>query len=291
MRRHLPTLIDLHTAGKVIVLLATLSALSAASSTFAQDEDLGPPPLPKSSVTGTMFTSHGQPIEYEVLRFRNAESGEIYFTETKGDGTFTVALPAGHYSLELQRGQKFPASVVVGKSDIDLGRLTTPLTGVEEMSPELRSEMESGKQPRGLKSNLTGTLVTYHGQPSPDHQLHFENQITKDIFLLHTKPDGSFSIFLPPGIYDARLERGAKLGKPIKITDHPVDVGRLEIPAPLYIPRLFQLQGFGEAIVTTPAPSTANVSPSRGAPLHGAGMPPLKTGGAGSSAQKQFSSK
>jgi hypothetical protein len=290
MRRKLPTLVHLHAVGKVIALVATL-ALFASSSALAQDEDLGPPPPPKSSVTGIMFTNHGQPVAYEVLRFRNAESGEIYFTETKSDGSFTVALPAGHYSLELQRGQKFPASVVVGKSDTNLGRLTTPLTGVEVMAPELRSETESGKLAAGLRSNVTGTLVTYSGEPSPNHQIHFENQITKDIFLLHTKPDGSFSIFLPPGTYDARLEHGAKLGKPITLANDPIDVGRLVIPAPLYIPRLFQLQGFGEAIVTTPAPSTANVAPARGAPLHGAGIPALKTGGARSSAQEHLSSK
>jgi hypothetical protein len=275
----------------LIALVTGFSAIFAASSGFAQNEDFGPNPLAKSSVTGTLLTHHGEPVAYEILRFRNAESGEIYFTETRGDGGFTIALPPGHYSFEMQRGQKFPASIVVAKSDTNLGRLTTPLTGAEAVSPMLRSEMELGTLRPGLKANLTGKLVTYHGEPSPNHQIHFENLISKDIFLLHTKPDGSFSIYLPPGTYYARLERGAKLGNPITIAGNPVDVGRLVIPAPMYIPRLFQMQGFGEAIVTSPAPSTANVAPSRGAPLHGAGIPPLLTGTFQSSPPPQSNTK
>jgi hypothetical protein len=287
MRRSELSLASLRSTIKVIAFVAALSAFFATSLGFAQEEDLGPSPLPKSSVTGKLFTHHNEPVPFEILRFRNAESDESYFTETRQDGGFTIALPAGHYSLELQRGQKFPASIVISKSDTNLGHLMTPLTGAEAVSPMLRSEMEQGTLRPGLKANVTGMLVTLRGEPSPNHQIHFENLVSKDIFLLHTKPDGSFSIYLPPGTYYARLERGAKLGNPITIADNPVDIGRLVIPAPLYIPRLFQMQGFGEAIVTTPAPSTANVSPSRGAPLHGAGIPPLLTGTFKSSAPQQ----
>lgn len=107
-------------------------------------------------------------------------------------------------------------------------------------------------------ATVTGFLTTYHGQRAPNRQIHFENRVTKDIFLARTGKDGAFSAELPAGYYSVRLERGA-IVTTVRVGLQPVDVGRVKIPAPLYPPRLFQLQGLGEAIVTSPAPSTANV--------------------------------
>ena len=45
-------------------------------------------------------------------------------------------------------------------------------------------------------------------KPLSDHQLHFENRISGDMYLTRTGDDGSFASDLPPGIYDLRAERG-----------------------------------------------------------------------------------
>lgn len=107
-------------------------------------------------------------------------------------------------------------------------------------------------------ATVTGVLTTYHGQLAPERQIHFENRVTQDIFLARTGKDGAFSADLPAGSYSLRLERGA-IAATFLVGLGPVDVGTVKIPAPLYPPRLFQFQGVGEAIVISPAPSTANV--------------------------------
>ncbi len=123
-------------------------------------------------------------------------------------------------------------------------------------------------QGAGEKPNISGTLATYHGQPAPGQQIHFEDRVTHDIFLVHTGAGGGFELYLPPGKYTVRLERGAIVGKPIRVgADSKLDLGRLTIPAPLYPPRLFELQGIGESIVKSAAPSTANLPSTHDAPL------------------------
>jgi len=61
---------------------------------------------------------------------------------------------------------------------------------------------------RASAAVVAGTYTGHGGAPLADHQLHFENRVSGDIFLARTGADGSFSADLPPGSYDLRAERG-----------------------------------------------------------------------------------
>jgi len=107
-------------------------------------------------------------------------------------------------------------------------------------------------------ANVSGTMSYRNGQPADKRQLHFENRVTSDIFVAPTKPDGSFSAHLPPGIYDLRAERGLVLASKIRVDSDDVNVGHVLEPAPLDVRRLFERQTVAEALVESPAPATAN---------------------------------
>jgi hypothetical protein len=110
---------------------------------------------------------------------------------------------------------------------------------------------------------VSGTMSYRNGQPADKRQLHFENRVTSDIFVAPTKPDGSFSAHLPPGVYDLRAERGVVLASRIRVDSNDVSVGHVLEPAPLDVRRLFERQTVAEALVESPAPATANVVSGR----------------------------
>lgn len=106
---------------------------------------------------------------------------------------------------------------------------------------------------------VSGVLLTYQGQPDPSRDLHFENCVTRDIFLAPTHSDGSFAQTLPPGCYNLRAERGAILRSGIRVDDAAVPLGQVSELAPLAPARLFDLQAIFPSLLTSPAPSTAYI--------------------------------
>lgn len=110
---------------------------------------------------------------------------------------------------------------------------------------------------------VSGTFTYDNGTPARRRQLHFENRATGDMYIAPTDPSGAFSTDLPPGLYDLRAERGVILKGNIGVGESNLDVGKVVEPAPLDVRRPFQHQGIAEAIVDTPAPSTANLQSGR----------------------------
>jgi hypothetical protein len=109
-------------------------------------------------------------------------------------------------------------------------------------------------------ANVDGNMTYVNGSPAAKRQLHYENRATQDMYVAPTKPDGSFTADLPPGTYDLRAERGVILKSRIRVQDEDLNIGRVVEPAPLDWKRLFEHQTVAEAIVLTPAPSTANLT-------------------------------
>jgi hypothetical protein len=109
-------------------------------------------------------------------------------------------------------------------------------------------------------ANVSGTMSYRDGSPADKRQLHYENRVTSDIFVAPTKPDGSFTADLPPGLYDLRAERGVVLASRIRVDTADVNIGHVVEPAPLDVRRVFEHQGVAETLVESPAPATANVN-------------------------------
>ena len=112
-------------------------------------------------------------------------------------------------------------------------------------------------------ANVSGIMSYRDGRAADKRQLHYENRVTNDIFVAPTKPDGSFSAHLPPGVYDLRAERGVVLARKIRVDSSDVNIGHVVEPAPLDVRRLFEHQTVAEALVESPAPATANVTSGR----------------------------
>jgi hypothetical protein len=112
-------------------------------------------------------------------------------------------------------------------------------------------------------ANVSGLMSYRNGKPAERRQLHYENRVTSDIYVAPTKPDGSFTADLPPGVYDLRAERGVILASKIRVDDKDVNVGHVVEPAPLDVRRPFEHEGVAEAIVESPASATANLASGR----------------------------
>jgi hypothetical protein len=113
---------------------------------------------------------------------------------------------------------------------------------------------------RAEATMVSGVFVTREGgKPLGDHQLHFENRISGDIFLARTGSDGAFSSDLPAGTYDLRAERGLVVKSKIVVGDSELNVGRVTDGAPFDVRRPFEREGIGPAILDTEAPATAHL--------------------------------
>jgi hypothetical protein len=108
---------------------------------------------------------------------------------------------------------------------------------------------------------VSGTYTSPAGQPLADHQLHFENRVSGDMFLVRTGSDGAFASDLPPGTYDLRAERGLVVRPGIRVDkpDANLNVGRVSEGAPYDVRRPFERQGIGPALLDSEAPATAHL--------------------------------
>ena len=112
-------------------------------------------------------------------------------------------------------------------------------------------------------ASVSGTMLYRDGKPADRRQLHYENVVTSDIYVAPTKPDGSFTADLPPGVYDLRAERGVVLAGGIRVGNQEVNIGKVVEPAPLDVRRPFEHEGVADSIVDIPAPATANIVSGR----------------------------
>ena len=115
---------------------------------------------------------------------------------------------------------------------------------------------------------VSGTYTSPAGRPLPDHQLHFENRISGDMYLTRTGSDGSFSSDLPPGTYDLRAERGLVVRPGIRVEESStaLNVGRVSEGAPYDVRRPFEREGIGPSILNMEAPATAHLEKQAAAP-------------------------
>ncbi len=109
-------------------------------------------------------------------------------------------------------------------------------------------------------ANVSGILTTVDGKAASSRQIHFEDLVTHDLFLIMTDRDGKFSVDLPPGSYDLRSDRGAILGPPIAVDEADLALGNIVQPIG-WRGLIFRREGVLKGVVTTPAPSTANIPP------------------------------
>ncbi len=109
-------------------------------------------------------------------------------------------------------------------------------------------------------ANVSGVLITVDGKAARSRQIHFEDRVTHDLFLIMTDRDGKFSLDLPPGSYDLRSDRGAIMGPMIVVDEAGIALGNIVQPSG-WRGLIFQREGVLKGVVTTPAPSTANIAP------------------------------
>lgn len=136
---------------------------------------------------------------------------------------------------------------------------------------------------------VSGVFTSRKGTPLSDHQLHFENRVSGDIYLARTGSDGSFSAELPPGSYDLRAERGLIIAANLVVDGGNQDIGHVYDGAPLDVRRPFEREGIGPALVQTAAPATAHLhsgqaKPASPAPTPGASPPPATSAATAGSA-------
>jgi len=110
-----------------------------------------------------------------------------------------------------------------------------------------------------IAATASGVFTSESGTPLAEHQLHFENRVSGDIYLARTGADGSFSTELPPGLYDLRAERGLVVKAGVIVGQDDVEVGHVTSGAPFDVRRPFEREGIGPALVQTEAPATAHV--------------------------------
>ncbi len=110
---------------------------------------------------------------------------------------------------------------------------------------------------------VSGVYTSPGGKPLADRQLHFENRISGDMYLIRTGDDGSFSSDLPPGTYDLRAERGLVVRPGIRVDGPDLNVGRVSEGAPFDVRRPFEREGIGPTLLDSAAPATAHLEKPR----------------------------
>jgi hypothetical protein len=64
------------------------------------------------------------PLASRDLHFQNVVTGDIYLSPTHSDGSFGATLPPGTYRLRTETGAVLVNSIMVGRTAIDIGRVS-----------------------------------------------------------------------------------------------------------------------------------------------------------------------
>ncbi len=126
-------------------------ALSFATVVFAQGS------APTGSITGTLYDSIGDPVEYNAVQAKNTSSGEMFKATTSAKGDYSLGnLPPGMYDISVtapglrpfeQKGVNVgPAQTA--KLDIHLGD-TTQLNTLGEDRAHILADQKRDKPPTG----------------------------------------------------------------------------------------------------------------------------------------------
>jgi hypothetical protein len=114
--------------------------------------------------------------------------------------------------------------------------------------------------PVALAMRVGGTLINSStGAPIASRDLHFQDNVTQDIYLSPTHTDGSFAAQLPPGNYALRNETGAILIHHIYVGNDDVNIGQVKEGPSTWLKDVFERQAIFPTLLTSPAPSTAYV--------------------------------
>ena len=114
--------------------------------------------------------------------------------------------------------------------------------------------------PAALAMRVGGTLLnSTTSAPIASRDLHFQDNVTQDIYLSPTHQDGSFAAQLPPGSYQLRNETGAILIHYIYVGKYDVNIGQVKEGASTWVQDVFERQAIFPTLLTSPAPSTAYV--------------------------------
>ena len=116
-----------------------------------------------------------------------------------------------------------------------------------------------------MSTGVTGTLAAPEtGQPLGGDELHFQDRVGGNLYMMRTEANGAFSTMVPEGVYDLRGMHGTVIGRGVSVGSSPVNLGPVSPPGPYSVWRFFERQEIGEAIVQSPAPATAYLPPSSG---------------------------
>ncbi|MGH7906918.1 MAG: hypothetical protein ACREP6_09840 [Candidatus Binataceae bacterium] len=119
-------------------------------------------------------------------------------------------------------------------------------------------------------ARVTGVLVNAGGTPEAGRNIHFENQVTRDIYLSPTGAKGEFSVSLPGGVYMLRKSHGAILMSGIIVIGKELKLGAVTDPGWRFV-NLFERQAVIPVIIHARAPATAYLTSEQ--PGVGSAMP------------------
>jgi hypothetical protein len=97
-------------AGAMIFILALIGA--------------APGDAQAARVSGVLISyENSTPLVSRDLHFQDILTGDAYLSPTHSDGSFGTILPPGTYRLQTETGATLVSSIVVGRTNIDLGRV------------------------------------------------------------------------------------------------------------------------------------------------------------------------
>lgn len=116
-----------------------------------------------------------------------------------------------------------------------------------------------------MSTGASGVLAEPEaGQPLGGHDLHFQDRVGGNLYMMKTEANGAFSTMLPEGAYDLRGMNGTVIERGVSVGSSAVNLGQVSPPGPYNVWRFFERQEIGEAIVQSPAPATAYLPASSG---------------------------
>ncbi len=97
-------------------ILGCTIALALAAPTAAEQ-------FSSARVSGSFAYRNGAPADNRQLHFQNRASNDMFVAATDNEGAFSAYLPPGIYDLRAERGVILKRKIIVGKSDINVGRV------------------------------------------------------------------------------------------------------------------------------------------------------------------------